>query len=270
MKSKIKNFEIVGTSSSNKKHTELDLLNLQKFNFSIFGKNDVICITSALSSPEQCEDLSKKGLPWRINVEGTTHLINKAISNGAKVIFFSSDVVYGNTEIKVNETSLINPYGNYAIMKNIIEKKFIQFENFKTIRLSYVFSRHDKFTKYLISCDKKNETAKIFKFLNRSVIHLQDVTIGILNLIIKWDHFRNYKFINFGGSSTLSRYDLGKKIVAIALKNLSIQKIDPPKNFFQLRPKIISMESPILPEILGRSPTDIEKAIYLEFQNFIN
>ena len=88
MKSKIKNFEIVGTSSSNKKHTELDLLNLQKFNFSIFGKNDVICITSALSSPEQCEDLSKKGLPWRINVEGTTHLINKAISNGAKVIFF--------------------------------------------------------------------------------------------------------------------------------------------------------------------------------------
>ena len=195
MQSKINDFDIIGTSSTNNNYKKLDLLNLQQFDFSLFKKNDILCVTSALSSPEQCEDLSKKGLPWRVNVEGTAHLINKAITNGSKVIFFSSDVVYGNTEVKVNEASLINPYVNYAIMKNIIEKKFMEFDNFKSIRLSYVFSRQDKFTKYLISCFKKNEKAKVFSFLNRSVIYLEDVIEGILNLIIKWDRFQNCKFI---------------------------------------------------------------------------
>ena len=66
-------------------------------------------------------------------------------------------------------------------MKSEVEKRFLGNPFFKTIRLSYVFSREDKFTKYLVGCAQRDEEAELFHPFYRAIIHRDDVVEGALS-----------------------------------------------------------------------------------------
>lgn len=157
----------------------LDLKNSESFDYSYINEQTNIIFLAAISSPDICNNNYDEA--YKVNVIGTKYFIKKALKRGAKILFFSSDVVYGNTIDKVDENSKTNPFGNYAKMKDEVEKSFETEKNFKVFRLSYVLSKEDKYLSYLKSCVDKNEVAEVFHPFSRKVVFIEDVLEAIEN-----------------------------------------------------------------------------------------
>jgi dTDP-4-dehydrorhamnose reductase len=148
-------------------------------------------------------------------------------------------------------------------MKYAVESKFSGHPEFKAIRLSYVFSRDDRFTRYLAGCAERNETAEVFHPFSRAVVHRDDVIAGALALARDWDAFPQ-PAINFGGPQLLSRLDFARILQETMLPALRYAAAEPPAAFFANRPRIVAMQSPLLPRLLGRPQHSMLEAAILE------
>lgn len=252
-----------GTSSSG-----LDgLLRLQldapnDFDYEVINPSDVVLLTAAISAPDICAREHDRA--WAVNVTGTSEFITQVMARGGRVVFFSSDTVYGERDDAFDEQAPCNPAGEYAEMKHAVEKQFLGNPLFKAIRLSYVFSREDKFTKYLSGCAQRSEAADIFHPFYRSVIHRNDVVQGAIALAQRWDEFPQ-SVINFGGPDVLARTEFAKILQDTVLPNLHFCVTEPDADFFKNRPKVIRMVSPLLPQLLGRPCHGLADAAKIEF-----
>jgi len=233
------------------------------FDYSIINGSSVVILTAAISSPDICAREFDRA--WDVNVKGTASFIAKVISKGARVIFFSSDTVYGERTDVFDESSICNPVGDYAVMKHEVEKLFFDDPAFKTLRLSYVFSKNDKFTKYLQNCDFRGEEAEIFHPLYRAVVHLDDVVQGTMALAERWNEFPQ-TVINFGGPEVLSRTEFASMLRDSVMHSLKLRQIEPDSDFFASRPRVIQMRSPALSSLLNRPVRTLSAAALLEFQ----
>lgn len=252
-----------GTSSSG----ENDLLQLRldkptDFDYSKISPGDVVLLTAAISAPDICAREYNRA--WIVNVTGTSSFIQSAIDHGARVIFFSSDTVYGERSDEFDEKAVCNPAGEYAEMKCEVEQRFLGNELFKTVRLSYVFSREDKFSRYLSGCAKQNKEADLYHPFFRAIVHRDDVVEGALALAMRWDEVPE-RVINFGGPQVLSRIKLAECLREARLHDLCFKTTEPSTDFFKNRPRIIAMTSPILPRLLGRLQRTLREAAQLEF-----
>lgn len=251
------------TSSRHATNTlHLDLRAATLFDFTNVVEGDVVFLTAAISAPDVCA--REYDRTWEINVTGTSEFISRIIERGGRVIFFSSDTVYGEREEQFDESAVCRPAGEYAEMKHEVEKRFIRHPLFKSIRLSYVFSCEDKFTKYLTGCVQRNVQAELFHPFSRAIIHRDDVVDGALALARRWDEFAQ-PIINFGGPEVLSRIDFAESLRKTAFPSLEYKVIEPENVFFKNRPKIIAMKSDILPALLGRPSRTLEDAASIEF-----
>ena len=227
--------------------------------------NDFVILTAAISSPDFCS--REFEIARKINVIHTSEFIKYVVSLGARLVFFSSDVVYGERNDAFNEKALANPVGEYAQMKHEVEENFIGNESFKAIRLSYVFSREDKFCQYLIGCNMRNDEASLFHPFVRAIVHRGDVVEGVLGIVKQWNNVPE-QIINFGGPELLSRIDFAECLKKVHLKTLRFKVTEPQQDFFIKRPRIISMQSPILTKLLGRSPRTLHEASLIEFASY--
>jgi len=240
----------------------LDLRWTQSFCYEELHRGDVVLMAAAISSPDICHE--QRAFAISVNVTGTSDFLSRCLARGAKIIFFSSDTVYGERESEFDETATCNPAGEYAMMKHEVERRFQDNPSFKTIRLSYVFSREDKFTKYLCGCAERGEEAEIFHPFYRAVVHRDDVVQGAIALARRWDEFPQ-SVINFGGPDVISRIDFAQILKNIALSTLRFRKIDPGADFFVNRPRVIRMKSPLLPLLLKRPARSLMEAACFEF-----
>lgn len=257
-------------TSSNKNNKGYDFLDINAPNVFVdkfVNMGDVVFLAAAISAPDVCA--LEKERAWRINVEATSEFIRSVIARGGRIIFFSSDTVYGECKDEFDERFIGKPAGEYALMKNEVEQRFLGNPAFKSIRLSYVFSREDKFTRYLIRCVEKNEVAELFHPFYRSVVHRDDVVAGALALSEIWDEIPE-QFINFGGPQVLSRIDFAECLREIHLHELRFSVKQPDEVFFHNRPRIISMASPVLRRLLSREPHSLSEAVRLEFGETLN
>jgi nucleoside-diphosphate-sugar epimerase len=244
-----------------------DLIRLQldvpdEFDYGLIHPSDVVLLTAAISAPDICA--REHARAWAVNVTGTSEFITKVMARGGRIIFFSSDTVYGECNNTFDETSQVNPAGEYAEMKQEVEKRFLDNPLFKVIRLSYVFSREDKFTKYLSGCAERGEEAELFHPFYRAIVHRDDVVEGALALAERWDEFPQ-PVINFGGPEVLSRIDFAECLKSAALPTLKYRVTEPGDDFFENRPRVIAMSSNVLPELLGRSSHRLLEAAQIEF-----
>lgn len=249
------------TTTSNKDDLDgiyFDLNESQEFDYSILDEDTNIILLAAVSSPDICNNNYDEA--YKVNVIGTKYFIKKALKRGAKILFFSSDVVYGNTIDKVDENSKTNPFGNYAKMKDEVEKSFEGEQNFKVFRLSYVLSKEDKYLSYLKSCAEKNNVAEVFHPFSRKVVSIEDVLEAIENILFKWDEFDNQKF-NICGSEDISRKDIADFYNDAIGGKLKYKTLVPDDKFWEARPKDINMNSIYFEKLLGRKSFKIQQAI---------
>jgi len=240
----------------------LNLESPEAFNYDVIGYNDLILLLAAISSPDACKNEYK--LTYKVNVIGTIKFIENVLKSKARVLFFSSDTVYGNSKEECNEYTELNPAGEYAKMKFEVENKFKGESNFKIFRLSYVFSRKDKFMAYLSECARDNKTAEIFHPFYRSVVYITDVIEAILCLAKGWGNFDNQIF-NICGDELLSRKDLAELYKTVVDNNLKIKILNPGDDFFKARPETINMKSLHFKSLLGRKPLAIKSAMHFEY-----
>lgn len=225
---------------------------------------EVVVLTAAISAPDICSKEFKRA--WDINVEKTSRFIEKVLACEARVIFLSSDTVYGECEGLTDETAICKPLGEYAQMKCEVENRFLSNPLFKTIRLSYVISGEDKFTQYLLQTAVIGKIAEVFHPFNRSMIYRDDVIEGILNLASKWENYP-WGIVNFGGAGLVSRADYAKAFKSLIKPDLELVIEQPDPNFFLSRPRVINMASPLLEKILGRPAMDYRSVIRKEFRH---
>ena len=249
--------------------TELDeyyVINLAKdisnYDYDTLKMGDTVAYTAAISSPEICANQFELAL--KVNVSSTGDFIYESLKRGFKVIFLSSDAVYGNILGEFDEQQRIEPKGVYAEMKAIIEKRFLEYPLFKVLRLSYNFFKKDRFTTYLKRCVDEPSTAEIFDPFARSVVHRDDTVDAIISLFNNWDVCEE-QIINCGGPETLSRAQFATILKDSIYPDLKMKVITPNERFYRDRPAIVSMRSNLLEKLLGRPARSIEDAATLEF-----
>jgi len=239
----------------------LDLRYSQSFCYEEVQRGDIVLMAAAISSPDICRD--QRDFAISVNVTGTADFISRSLDQGARIVFFSSDTVYGEKESAFDEMTIGNPAGDYAFMKYEVESRFLDNPSFKTIRLSYVFSKEDKFTRYLYNCASRGEEAEIYHPFYRAVVHREDVVQGVIALVKRWDEFPQ-SVINFGGPNVISRIEFAQTIKDFALPKLYFRQIDPEEDFFTNRPRIIRMKSLLLGSLLERPARSLREAAHLE------
>ena len=181
-------------------------------------EGDVIIFAAAISEPSVVSAQFQKALA--VNVESTGEFIETALGKGCKVLFLSSDAVYGDVESGFDESHPVNPKGAYAEMKAIVEKRFEKNPNFKGLRLSYNFHKDDRCTTYLRQCAENGVEAEIFDPLTRAVVHRDDTVDAILNIAADWDK-ADGQYINCGGPDVISRQQFTEIVKRTALPPLN-------------------------------------------------
>lgn len=219
----------------------LNLLEAEKFNYNQLNDIDFIVFTAAISGPDKCA--TDFDFCWKINVEGTEYFIKEAIARKCKVLFFSSDAVFGDIPGKIyteeSETRAETPYGR---MKKAIEDEFKDSSLFKAIRLSYVASAKDRFISYCLSCMEKEETADIFHPFYRNVIVVSDVVDVVVWFSKYWDEYPTF-VLNVAGKELVSRVRMADELNRLFDNKLKYTISTPNEDFYNNRPKVTQMKS---------------------------
>ena len=244
----------------------LDLANPENFDYDTL-LDDVyfVIVAAAISGPDKCaQDFD---YCWNVNVTGTSHFIREVIKRGKRVLFFSSDAVFGDIPGEIyTENSLTQAITPYGKMKKAIEDEFKNEALFKAIRLSYVASARDHFIKYCLDCiengketgkdgkdgedreDRKaGKEAEIFHPFYRNVVTISDVAEVILYFALKWEEYEP-TFLNVAGNELVSRIRIADEINRFLQKKkldctLKYKIITPDDSFFVNRPRITQMKS---------------------------
>ncbi len=219
----------------------LDLSNAELFDYSLLHGVDYVIFTAAVSGPDKCSQ-EFEGC-WKINVTGTSYFIQEAINHGCRVLFFSSDAVFGDAMNTIYDeesvTAAKTPYGR---MKKTVEDKFKSNPLFKAIRLSYVASAKDRFYTYCLSCIRNNEVADIFHPFYRNVIAVSDVVEVVTYFAFHWDEYKP-TFLNVAGKELVSRVRMADELNRHLEGKLKYTISMPGEEFFMNRPRITQMKS---------------------------
>lgn len=220
---------------------QLSLTEPELFDYSLLNDVDYVIFTAAVSSPDRCA--SDDEVCWKINVEGTSYFIEKALQNHCRVLFFSSDAVFGDIPGCIyDEKSQTQPKTAYGKMKKAVEDRFKEECNFKVIRLSYVTSSKDKFVSYCLSCLRSGTPAEVFHPFYRNCISVSDVVDVVEWLINHWDSYKPFA-LNVAGKELVSRVRIADEINRISGEKLKYVIVQPEDNFYRNRPQITQMRS---------------------------
>ena len=242
---------------------KLDLLSPEDFDYASVTSGDFVAFAAAISSPDACADQFETA--YAINVEGTTRAIERFVCRGARVVFFSSDVVYGERPDEVMEDATLHPLGAYAEMKRETERRFQGEARVKALHLSYVVSGRDGFTRYLRCCSTNEELAHVYGSLQRRLVAAGDVIDAIDALCRVWDDFAS-PVLNVAGPDLISRAEVAEVFNEVTGSNLSINVVEPPAGFYLARPRTINMGSRYIESLLGRRTCSIREAFQRAFR----
>lgn len=219
----------------------LNLLEPENFDYSILDEMDYVIFTAAVSGPDKCA--AEYDFCWSVNVTGTIYFIRKALNRNCRVLFFSSDAVFGDIPGEIytekSETRAETPYGR---MKKAVEDEFKKNSRFKAIRLSYVVSTRDRFISYCLECMQKNEAADIFHPFYRNCIVVSDVVDVVIWFINHWSEYPDFA-LNVAGSELISRIRIADELNRQFANRLKYTISTPDGNFYKNRPQITQMKS---------------------------
>ncbi len=232
---------VLNLDKNNEADGYLDLASPAEFDYSLLDDIDYIVFTAAISGPDKCAQEFDEC--WKINVTGTSYFIREAVRRNCRVLFFSSDAVFGDIPMMIyDENSTTNAQTPYGRMKKAVEDEFREEPLFKAIRLSYVASAKDRFITYCLSCIKSGETADIFHPFYRNVIVVSDVVDVVTYFALHWDEYEP-TFLNVAGKELASRVRMADELNRFLGGKLKYTISMPGEVFFTNRPQITQMRS---------------------------
>ena len=169
------------------------------------NENDLVLFLPAMSKPSDCEHNKNECI--YINYFQTVNALQIILDNGVKVLFASTDQVYGSSKTKLfSEDSETNPSNFYAYSKLLVEEKFDNYKNFKILRFSQCINGLDSFSTYCKSCISQNKSIEIFQNFIRNIFSTDLLNVFLIELLNKKILFDSLpKIINFGGNIPINR-----------------------------------------------------------------
>jgi len=176
---------------------------------------DVVIHTAANSNIDICELYQEQA--WVTNVIAVKNLIGLSLLFGYRLIFFSSEQVYGEhpegKEGMFNEESELVPDNFYGKSKIFSEEDIIQHLNdYVILRLALVYgwgnSMHFTWCDGLLEDLEDNIPSKLYSDQLRSMIFADDIP-GIICSIIDDPEIKG--IFNLGGSESIMRDEFGKR-----------------------------------------------------------
>lgn len=257
--------QIVKIDQNESADVYLNLQEPEKFDYEVLNNIDYIVFTAAISGPDKCA--TDFDFCWNINVTGTRYFIGKAVKRNCKVLFFSSDAVFGDIPGMIyderSETKAETPYGR---MKKAIEDEFKNDSNFKVIRLSYVASAKDRFISYCLGCIEREEIADIFHPFYRNVIVVSDVVEVVVWFAKHWDEYEPF-VLDIAGKELVSRVRMADEINRFLGNRLKYTISVPGEAFYNNRPRITQMKSLYLNQYGILEDNTFTEKIQKELQN---
>lgn len=252
------NFNVVGVGRSDhqiyfdlEKSIPEELANIVK-------RGDTWVFLAGVTSPVACEmDVEHA---FNINVVKTKRLIDWLVDRGVKVIFVSSDTVFGKKSDIAGDDDTLAPQGRYGSYKAAVETHLRCNSLVKIIRLSYVLGGDDKFFTLARQASENNTTLEVYAGFERCVVLLQDVLVGIRNLIVNWEYYE-FQTSNFCGPDLVDREELAHIFKLKFFPNLKIEVVEAPENFWIGRVKRIRLDCTNFKVILGRSPCKADQML---------
>ena len=114
---------------------------------------DVVIITAGVTSIDECERNPEE--TRNINVVNTSLLINKLHSQGAYVMFLSSNQVFDGSRPFRKSTDSKNPINEYGKQKSEVEDVMLPLQSKCILRMTKVFDKNPKIIQqWKISLDK--------------------------------------------------------------------------------------------------------------------
>ena len=204
-----------------------------------------IIFLRSMSSPSYVETHPTES--QLLNVEQTSEYLGRCLKSGLRIIFTSSDVVYGHTgNFIVNELTPPNPHGLYASQKASIEKHFLNSENFISLRLSLITGTGSKLREIL----SKESSPLISDSFIRSPVNAKHVVDLIQIISGEQDWSPDHKVINVGGREHISIFDLAR--IESKVYNLNTPIKTPPTDLdLKSRPQTVRMYSEIAESLAG-------------------
>ena len=238
------NCEIIKIDMTDDADLKLQLTAPAEFDYNKLNGIDYVIFTAAISGPDMCANEFEKC--WNINVAGTSFFIREAIKRDVKVLFFSSDAVFGDIPGHIyDEDSETQAYTAYGKMKKAIEDEFKGCPLFKCIRLSYVASANDKFISYCLNCIRNQETADIFHPFYRNCTTVGDVIRAVVWLLDNWFKFNSF-VLDVTGTELVSRIRMADELNRYFGNKLKYVVSKPDECFFKNRPQVTQMKSKYL------------------------
>lgn len=219
----------------------LHLEDAERFDYDALEGVDAVVFTAAVSGPDKCA--GEFDACWRVNVEGTSCFIREALARGCRVLFFSSDAVFGDIPGAVytedSETRAATPYGR---MKKAVEDAFRGQPLFKAIRLPYVVSAQDRFVSRCLEAMESAAELEVFHPFYRNCVVVSDVADVVCWLLSHWEAYAP-DVLNVAGPELVSRVRIADELDRIFDGRLKYKVVDPGEGFFQNRPRITEMRS---------------------------
>lgn len=176
------------------------------WNFDSISKGDLVFFLRSISSPFAV--MKEPKVCYEFNVTKTEKAISEILVSGARLVFASSDVVYGETaESYASEDTPINPFGEYANQKAKIEMRFKDDANFLSLRISSVVGYGSKLRELL----SREGEIEIFNPVIRTPIHIND--LGVICSELTRSNFRDdfpYGVLNAGGHVAMSNLEIAE------------------------------------------------------------
>lgn len=171
---------------------------------------EILIHAAAKRNTKYCEKNPEEA--YRVNVEGTKNIVNACKNVNTKMVFFSSDLVFGGTKGKYKEEDKVNPLNTYGKQKVIAEKIIRDnLDDWLIIRASYIygwFPGRDNFVSWVVENLKNGREIQISYDQFVTPIHVENF-VDILMKLLENDKKGIY---HVGDGECLSKYEFVKSI----------------------------------------------------------
>ena len=221
-------------------------------------ENSYFIFLAGISSLDHCEN--NKVEATKINYINTLKIIQGLSQKNCRILFSSTDAVFGAEEKKAFEYTNLNPKGHYAFLKAAVEKEISQISGVKIIRFSYIFGKGDKFTELIREFSNRNEVLEVYSGFKRNVVCINDVVEGIVSIIRHWDKIDARTF-NFSGPDLVSREKIASLFSKNEIKGFKYNVQNPDESFWYLRAESIETDNYNFSKLLSNKPKNIKDMI---------
>lgn len=167
----------------------------------------------AITSPDQCENEPHSA--WRVNVEGTRHMLAAAASVGAFFLYISTDFVFGGTRDLYQEYDLPDPVNEYGRTKAAAEALVQGYPSpWAIARPILVYGPPQTGKQNLLTMVatalKEGRTLRLFTDQLRLPTFIDDLTLGLGRILEQ----QATGIFHFCGADPLTPYDIGMQVAA--------------------------------------------------------